>query len=123
MADGNSTRRIASSFLAAIAIVSLVMAAFDVWVGTKGKKSAAWTFVVLAILGAVGLAAAIFRSTQVPKDIALAVLPALVSALYFYVGVSAEKTPEWAFTTLTVVGFVKGLSALAALVFALVYSK
>jgi hypothetical protein len=111
------------SLLASVAVVSLVLALFDVWVGTKGTKAPSWAFVVLAILGALGIAAAIFRVASVPRELAMVVVPVLVAALYFYIGTSTTKSPKWAFTTLTVVGFVKGISALAVLVFALSYNS
>jgi hypothetical protein len=115
------TEKMVYSLVASLAVVSLVLAVFDVWVGTKGTKAPSWAFVVLTIVGALGIAAAIFRVTAVPKEFAMAIVPALVAGLYFYIGTSSKNAPAWAFTTLTVIGFVKGISALAALVFSLSY--
>jgi F0F1-type ATP synthase assembly protein I len=112
-------QKIVYSFVASIAVVSLVLALFDIWVGTKAKKAPSWAFVILLILGALGVAASIFRVVAAPKHFFAYLIPALVAFLYFYIGTSGSSSPKWAFTTLTVIGFVKGISAIAALVFAL----
>lgn len=103
----------------ALAFASLAAASFDVWVGTKRSETPKWAFFLLAIVGAVGAASAIFRLASGEARKRSIAVSLLVALLYLYIGFSGASTISSAFSALVVLGIVKFASAiiLSSLVF------